>query len=245
VKSFTISAEPLHPRLHEPFMKKVSESTVGRLSLYLRLLRDLGAEGVETLSSEELARRCGTTAAQVRKDLSLFGTFGKRGLGYPVPELIRALRGILGLERRWRVAVVGAGRIGAALLGYRDFGRQGFDLVEVFDSDPAKVGREWDGIRVRPDTELDAALRGAIDIVIIAVPPESAQAVVDRVVAAGVRAILNFAPVKLSVPSRVTVKTVNMAMELEGLSYALVNEAASGRSVASRPAASRPAASRR
>ena len=107
-------------------MKKVSQSTVGRLSLYLRLLSELDQEGTQTMSSEELARRCGTTAAQVRKDLSFFGTFGKRGLGYGVPELITALRSILGLERRWAVALIGAGKIGAALLGYQDFRRQGF-----------------------------------------------------------------------------------------------------------------------
>ena len=220
-------------------MKKVSESTVGRLSLYLRLLRELAGEGVETVSSDDLAKRCGTTAAQVRKDLSFFGTFGKRGRGYAVPELIRALRGILGLERRWRVALVGAGKIGAALLAYQDFERQGFDIVAAFDSDPAKIGAEWHGLLVRADAELEAALQDGIEIVIVAVPAASAQAVVDRVVAGGVRAILNFAPTKLRVPSDVALKTVNMAVELEALSYALVNEARGGRSVSSRAVAAR------
>src|SRR5690606_15844086 len=114
----------------------------------------------------ELARRCGTSAAQVRKDLSFFGTFGKRGLGYSVPELTKALRGILGLERRWRVALVGAGKIGAALMAYQDFKRQGFDIVRVFDADPAKVGTEWQGMVVQADGEMEAALRG-IDIAIV------------------------------------------------------------------------------
>jgi redox-sensing transcriptional repressor len=220
-------------------MKKVSESTVTRLSLYLRALGELSADGVQMVASEDLARYCETSAAQVRKDLSFFGTFGKRGQGYSVRELHRALRGILGLERRWRVALVGAGRIGAALMGYRDFERQGFDIVAVFDCDPAKVGVEWHGLRVSADAELDESLRRAIDIVIVAVPAESAQAVVDRVVAAGIRAVLNFAPTKLRVPADVTVKTVNMAMELEGLSYALVNDARGARRVTTRPAASR------
>ena len=204
-------------------MKKVSESTVSRLSLYLRLLEELDA-GIATLSSEELAARAGTSAAQVRKDLSFFGTFGKRGLGYGVTELITTLRSILGLERRWRVAVVGAGKIGAALMGYQDFKRQGFYIESVFDSDAAKVGQRWNGLVVRADAEMETALQGeSIDIAIIAVPADAAQSVVDRVVNAGVKAILNFAPVKLRVPVSVALKNVNMAVELEGLSYALAN----------------------
>jgi redox-sensing transcriptional repressor len=218
-------------------MKKISESTVGRLSLYLRQLGELEEAGQPlTLSSDELARRCGTTAAQVRKDLSFFGTFGKRGLGYAVPELIAALRGILGLERGWKVALVGAGKIGMALLGYSDFRRQGFIIEAVFDADPAKGGQERQGVVVRPDVELDSALRDeGIDIVITAVPSEAAQAVVDRVVAAGVCAILNFAPVKLHVPEGVALKNVNMAVELEGLSYALANGGRRGRRPAPLP----------
>jgi redox-sensing transcriptional repressor len=191
------------------------------------------------VSSEHLAQRCGTTAAQVRKDLSFFGTFGKRGRGYTVPELIRALRAILGLERRWRVALVGAGKLGAALLAYQDFGRQGFDIVAAFDADPEKIGTEWHGLTVRADDELEVALREGIEIVIVAVPADVAQSVVDRVVGAGVRAILNFAPTKLKVPEGVALKTVNMAVELEALSYALVNDARGGRSVSSKAAASR------
>ncbi|HEX2165776.1 MAG TPA: redox-sensing transcriptional repressor Rex [Longimicrobiales bacterium] len=222
----------------EHIMKKVSESTVARLSVYLRLLTELSGAGVTTLASEELARRCGTSAAQVRKDLSFFGTFGKRGLGYSVPELTSALRGILGLERRWRVALIGAGKIGAALMAYQDFRRQGFDIVAVFDADPAKVGREWHGLVVQSDADLQRELE-RIEIAIVAVPAEAAQTVVNRVIEAGVRAILNFAPTKLSVPDHVAVKTVNMALELEGLSYALVNEARGSRRVTSRPAASR------
>ena len=211
-------------------MKKISESTVGRLSLYLRLLSELNEEGVQTLSSEELARRCGATAAQVRKDLSFFGTFGKRGLGYGVPELISALRSILGLERRWRVALVGAGKIGAALLGYQDFRRQGFYITAVFDSDAGKIGERWTGLVIRADSEMEEALEAeSIDIAIVAVPAEAAQSVVDRIVRAGVRAILNFAPTKLTIPAGVALKNVNMAVELEGLSFALANGSRTGR----------------
>jgi redox-sensing transcriptional repressor len=220
-------------------MRKVSNSTIGRLSLYLRVLTELAAEGSLTVSSEVLAEGSQTSAAQVRKDLSSFGTFGKRGRGYAVPELRNALRGILGLERRWRVALVGAGRLGAALLGYQDFGHQGFDIEVVIDTDPSKVGTAWNGRLVRPERELEALLRCGVDIVIVAVPGEAAQGVVDRVVAAGVRAILNFAPTKLKVPSHVTVKTVNMTLELEGLSYALANGARGPRRVMARTAAFR------
>jgi redox-sensing transcriptional repressor len=205
-------------------MKKVPESTVGRLSLYLRLLRELSERGVGTLSSEELAERAGTTAAQVRKDLSFFGTFGKRGLGYSVPELVRALRSILGLERSWRVALIGAGKIGTALLGYQDLRKQGFVIEAVFDNDPAKIGRRWNDLVIRNATELEDALATGIDIAIVAVPADAAQGIVDRVTKAGVHAVLNFAPTRLTVPEDVTLKTVNMAAELEGLSYALVNQ---------------------
>jgi redox-sensing transcriptional repressor len=211
-------------------MKKVSQSTVGRLSLYLRLLSELDQEGTQTMSSEELARRCGTTAAQVRKDLSFFGTFGKRGLGYGVPELITALRSILGLERRWAVALIGAGKIGAALLGYQDFRRQGFYITAVFDSAEEKVGQRWNDVVIQPDAEMEQVLQSeAIDIAIVAVPAEAAQPVVDRIIGAGVRAILNFAPVKLAVPPGIALKNVNMAVELEGLSYALANSSRAGR----------------
>lgn len=207
-------------------MRKVSPSTVGRLSIYLRVLSELDAVDADTVSSEELAARCGTTAAQVRKDLSFFGTFGKRGRGYSVEELMAALRSILGLERRYRVALIGAGRIGVALLGYQDFRRQGFYIEAVFDADAAKVGQRWGTTTVRADAELERALaEEGIDIVIVAVPAEAAQGVVDRVVAAGVRAILNFAPTKLQVPAGVALKNVNMALELEGLSFALAREA--------------------
>lgn len=205
-------------------MRKISDSTVRRLSLYLRTLEESHRSGMLTISSHELARESGTTPAQVRKDLSFFGSFGKRGLGYSVPELVRRIRGILGLEREWRVLVVGAGRIGTALAGYPGFGAGGFRVVALADTDPAKVGEEWDGIPVRDAADLEGLVREAgVEIAIVATPGASAQEVVDRLVGAGVRAILNFAPVKIEAPPGVAVKTVNMAHELEGLSYELAN----------------------
>ena len=210
-------------------MKKVSESTVSRLSLYLRYLAELQEKGETTISSKELARRSGTTAAQVRKDLSSFGTFGKRGLGYSVAELVSELRTILGLEQSWNVALVGAGKIGAALFDYPDFKRQGFRIQAVFDADTRKIGQHWNGLVIRGDEELERVLLSeGIDIVIVAVPAESAQVVVDRVVTAGVRGILNFAPTKLRVPGEVALKSVNMAVEMEGLSYALAQKGRGG-----------------
>lgn len=202
--------------------RKISESTVGRLSLYLRFLEEFERRGVTTVSSQALAVRGGTTAAQVRKDLSLFGSFGKRGLGYSVPELAAAVRKILGLGRKWRVALVGAGRIGSALFEYGDFRQRGFRIVSVFDSDSEKVGQAWGEVTIQDATELTEKLRkDQVDIAILAVPAEVVQDVSDQVVKAGVSAILNFAPTQLHVPAGVAVQHVNMSVELEALSFAL------------------------
>jgi redox-sensing transcriptional repressor len=205
-------------------VKRIADSTVRRLSLYLRFLEDFEARGLTTISSEELAERGGTTSAQVRKDLSFFGSFGKRGMGYAVPELSGRLREILGLEHEWKVIIIGAGKIGSALAQYRGFAHRGFRIVGVFDSDPEKTGLTLDGCTVKPLQllESDPAARSA-DIAVITVPGEAAQQVVDRVVKCGIRAILNFAPAQLRIPADVTVRTVNMAIELEGLAFALVN----------------------
>ena len=194
-------------------MKRIADSTVRRLSLYLRFLEDFESRGLRTISSQELARRGGTTSAQVRKDLSFFGSFGKRGLGYDVPELAARLREILGLGKEWRVIIVGAGKIGAALAQYRGFRQRGFDVVAVYDNDPAKIGKIWDGRVVRDIAGLEKDARTERpDIAVLAVPGEMAQKVAERLVKAGVRAILNFAPAQLVVPPEVSVKNVNMAM---------------------------------
>lgn len=209
-----------------PDPRKISETTVRRLSLYLRSLEELERAGVATVSSQELASRGGTTAAQVRKDLSHFGSFGKRGLGYGVPHLAGELRRILGLSRSWRVALVGAGRMGAALFEYPNFRDRGFRIVTVLDQDPEKVGKEWGGIVIRDVEGLESVLREVrAEIAILTVPGEVVQEVVDRVVDAGIRAILNFAPVRLRVPPGVVVNDVNMALELEALSFALARGA--------------------
>jgi len=205
-------------------VKRIADSTVRRLSLYLRFLEDAEGRGSATISSEELAKRGATTSAQVRKDLSFFGSFGKRGLGYSVPELAGRLREILGLGRGWSVVIVGAGKIGSALAQYHGFRQRGFSVTAVYDSDPAKIGTQWDGHRVRDIRELerDAATEHP-DIAVLATPAEHAQAVAERIASAGISAILNFAPVQLQLSGDIAVKNVNMALELEGLSFALTN----------------------
>ena len=205
-------------------MRKVAESTVRRLSLYLRFLEEFEVQGIETVSSGELASRGSTTSAQVRKDLSFFGSFGKRGLGYPVPELADRLREILGLKQRYQVGMIGAGKIGSALVQYRGFRQRGFDIIAIFDSDPAKIGRHWNGLTIQNIDTLEAEFaKRPMDMAVLVTPAEAAQPVTDRLVKLGVNAILNFAPVQLMVPDDVVVKTVNLALELETLSYALAN----------------------
>ena len=205
-------------------MKRVADSTVRRLSLYLSFLEELNGSGTSTVSSDVLARLGGTTSAQVRKDLSLFGSFGKRGLGYSVPELIGKLRDILGLGRHWRVGIVGAGKIGVALARYPGFTAKGFHIVAVYDADLQKIGSHWGSLTVRDVRHLsEDAARDPLDIGVIAVPTEAAQSVADALVAAGIKALMNFAPVQIAVPPDVIVRTVNMALEFEGLSFALAN----------------------
>lgn len=201
---------------------RISDPTVRRLSGYYRILGDLRAAGEETVSSYGLARRAGATPAQVRKDLSLFGHFGKRGTGYSVSQLEIEIRAILGLNQVWRVGLVGAGNLAHALVAYREFAREGFEIVAVFDNDPAKIGQDWNGMRVRAIDDLVAVVVEArIEIGIITTPAAAAAEVADRLVQAGVRGILNFAPRKLFVPDHVNLRNVNLAIELESISYAL------------------------
>ena len=205
-------------------MKRIAESTVRRLSIYLSFLEEIEGEGVLTTSSDDLARLGGTTSAQVRKDLSFFGSFGKRGLGYSVPELATALREILGLGRQWRVCIVGVGKIGAALARYEGFADRGFNVTGLYDSDPSKIGHRSGAITVRDISDLEKDVHaGRYDIAVITVPAENAQPIVDRLVKGGMKAILSFAPTQLTVPEDVELRTVNMAMELEALTFALTN----------------------
>src|SRR5215213_2883719 len=158
----------------QALMKRIADSTVRRLSAYLRFLEDFEGRGLTTISSEELARRGGTTSAQVRKDLSFFGSFGKRGLGYSVPELSSRLREILGLGRQWKVAIVGAGKIGAALARYAGFAERGFMVAGLYDSDHAKIGNKSGGVIIKSMDELDRDVAaGKYDIAVLTVPAEA------------------------------------------------------------------------
>jgi len=204
---------------------RVSESTVRRLSLYYRSLSNFESEGYKTVSSKDLAQEGKLTPAQVRKDLSFFGTFGTRGLGYPVKELKEKIARILGLNKTWNVALVGVGNVGSALVSYKEFPKQGFNIKLLFDNDQRKINKNHKGIKVSDVKDLASKLKEhKIDMVILAVPASAAQTVTDDVVSAGVKTILNFAPTHIKIPDDVTLRSVNMAMELEHLSFSLVNK---------------------
>jgi redox-sensing transcriptional repressor len=203
--------------------EQVSELTTNRLSVYLRCLNQLENAGVDTISSQALAEQFHLNAAQIRKDLAYFGEFGVRGVGYYVKDLRRHLRQILGLDRKLRVAVMGAGNLGLALADYPGFRREGFEIIALFDVANAKIGDESrSGVPIYDIKELKKVVRkDRIDIGVIAVPAESAQAVVDQVVTAGVKAILNFSPGTLKVPAGVKLKSVDLTVSLESLSFYL------------------------
>jgi redox-sensing transcriptional repressor len=205
-------------------MKKISDSTIRRMSKYYRSLEQLIDKDIETVSSDTLAEMDGITSAQVRKDLSFFGTFGKRGFGYNTKALKKQIENILGLYRTWNVAIAGAGNIGKALTDYAEFKKQGFVIRLIMDKDASKVGQEVQGLKIQDFGSVKELVnKEQIDIAILAVPAESAQSVADKLVEAGVKAILNFAPRSLKVPPDVMVKYENMAVEMEALSYFLSN----------------------
>jgi redox-sensing transcriptional repressor len=205
-------------------IKKISESTIHRLSIYYRALITLEKENYGTISSKELAKREKLTPAQVRKDLSFFGSFGTRGLGYPVVELRNRIAEIMGLNRLWNVALIGVGNIGSALAQYKEFAKQGFNIKLIFDNDQRKIGSNHKGIIVSDIKDLKKlVISEKIDLVIIAVPSPVAQSVCDEVVGAGIKAILNFAPTNLQVPEDVILRNQNMCIELEHLSFAMAS----------------------
>ena len=203
--------------------EQVSELTTNRLSVYLRCLTQLETAGVETISSQALAEQFHLNAAQIRKDLAYFGEFGVRGVGYYVKDLKRHLRQILGLDRKLRVAVMGAGNLGLALADYPGFRREGFEIAALFDVADAKIGDESrSGVPIYDIRELKRVVRKErIDIAVIAVPAESAQPVLDQVVAAGVKAVLNFSPGALKAPKGMKLKNVDLTVSLESLSFYL------------------------
>lgn len=205
-------------------VRDVPQACIARLSLYLRELALLHRRRVGFVSSRRLASQLGLTDAQVRRDLSYFGQFGTSGRGYEVRRLHDRLTCILGVsERQWNVALIGAGNLGTALLAYPGFQERGFRFRLVVDADPRKVGTSLQGLTVAPATQLSRLAREHdIHIGVISVPEKAAQQVCDQLVAGGVKAIVNFAPIRLEVPSDVRLRTVDLSVELEGLAFHLV-----------------------
>ena len=224
--SATSAARPLGAARASTPAKGIPTATVARLPVYLRVLGALQEDGTTTVSSDELARACGVSSAKLRKDLSYLGSYGTRGVGYEVRFLSYQIARELGVTQPWGVVIVGAGNLGQALVAYRGFGTRGFAISALLDSHPDVIGqsmRVGDGnreIHVRPLADLEQAVRdGGASIGVIATPAEAAQDVAHRLVAAGIRSILNFAPVVLDVPADVEVRKVDLAVELQILAF--------------------------
>ncbi len=202
--------------------KLIPDIVVGRLPLYLRALQHMANEGRQVTSSQELGERLGISAAQIRKDLSQFGEFGKQGTGYQIDYLQDQIRKILKVDRVWSVAVVGAGDIGSAVASYQGFANRGFQVTMLFDNSPAKIGKKIGNFTVQDITTLEETIRKeGIQVAMITVPADQAQAVADLLVKAGVKAILNYAPLSLNVPSEVKVQNTDPATHLQRMTYYL------------------------
>ena len=207
--------------------KDVPAVTVPRLALYLRKLRELRSRGVERISSKDLAEMIDLNAAQIRKDFSYFGEFGTRGVGYEVARLVDEISHCLGLDHTWNVVIVGAGLLGTALARYRGFSEQGFRLVAMFDSSATVIGASYGAGRVRAIADLEGCCHEErVDIALVTVPASAADGTVGRLAAAGVKAVLNFAPVKVHAPKDVLVRQVDLSSELMSLSFYLDREQA-------------------
>ena len=203
-------------------VEKISELTTNRLSVYLRCLNELATEGAKTVSSESLARRFHLNSAQIRKDLAYFGEFGVRGVGYTVESLRENLRKILGLNKDHRVAIIGAGRLGTALTDYYALKQSNFTVVALFDAEEKKIGRKVGDVEIFDIKNFAETVKKVnIDVAVIAVPAEFAQKVLEQIVEAGIKAVLNFAPSPLRVTGGVKMKTIDLTTSLESLSYFL------------------------
>src|SRR5271154_1209773 len=223
----------------------IPEATVARLPVYLRALYGLAERGISTVASEELAAAAGVNSAKLRKDLSHLGSYGIRGVGYDVDYLVYQVSRTLGLNQDWPVVIVGAGNLGRALANYGGFVSRGFTISAMLDSDPAIVGSSIARLTVRHVDELEALVaREKVAIGVIATPAGSAQGVCDRLVAAGVTSILNFAPLVLSVPEGVDVRKVDLSIELQILAFHAQRRSVLGRSAADEPELDSPAEGR-
>jgi redox-sensing transcriptional repressor len=201
----------------------IPDIVIGRLPVYLRALTRLAQEGQEVTSSHELGQRLGISSAQIRKDLSHFGGFGKQGTGYQIAHLVEQLRQVLNVDKDWEVVLVGAGDLGSALVHYKGFSDRGFQIKYIFDNSPQKVGKKVGGLTVTSVVDMPRIIAERnIQIAMIAVPPEKAQAVADQLIEAGIRAILNYAPISLNVPSHVRVQHVDPVVHIQRMTYYLV-----------------------
>ncbi len=199
---------------------EIPEVVINRLPVYARALAELAAHGETVVSSQALGELLDVTPAQIRKDLSYFGRFGKQGRGYNVASLLNKLREILGIDRQWRLCLVGVGRLGQAIAEYGGFGPQGFEIVAAFDASPDVVGRQVGGVTIHDIEELDTFLQSArVDIGIVAVPAPAAQGVVDRLVEAGIRAILNYAPITAHVPRDVSIRHIDPVLAMQSMTF--------------------------
>lgn len=206
--------------MDQPRPELVPDPAVKRLSLYLRQLESFQRKDRKTISSKQLGESLNLTDAQVRKDLAYFGQFGHPGIGYRVEELIAQVRHILGTDKIWNVVLVGAGNLGRALSAYRGFSGKGFALVAVFDNDPTKEGRKVGPFHIQPLSELAATIqKHNVRLAVMAVPADAAQDVADQLVESGIRGLLNFAPVSITVPKDVALNAVDLAVQLEQLSF--------------------------
>ena len=203
--------------------KKIPEPTIERLPLYSRPLEELLQANIPVVSSETLAKLCGVNPAQVRKDLAHFGEFGVRGVGYEVANLLKEIKKILGTDRKWKLCLVGLGNLGSALFENQNFRRRGYEFVAVFDSDPAKIGRVLDnGVVVQHPRKIEEVVSNLnIEIGVITTPPQEAQRVAEMLFKAGIRAILNFAPIQLRKQACCIVENVDFTVSLENLAYHL------------------------
>lgn len=202
--------------------EKISELTTNRLSVYLRCLNELLAEGLKTVSSDKLAKRFHLNSAQIRKDLACFGEFGVRGVGYYVEDLRDHLQKILGLNKKHRVGIIGAGRLGTALTDYYGFTQTNFDVVALFDTDKKRIGKKVGDVEIFDIKNFAKIVkRDKIDVAVIAVPANFAQSVLEKITKAGIKAVMNFAPTPLRVDEDIKLKTVDLTISLESLSYFL------------------------
>lgn len=205
--------------------EKIPDIIIGRLPSYLRALNWLEIEGKQTTSSQELADHLGISAAQIRKDLSQFGGFGKQGMGYSIPHLAKELRKILHVDHNWDVALVGVGQLGIAISNYQGFQGRGFNITMGFDSDPAKIGKKYGKFTIQPLVGMEAAIKKAgIAVAMITVPANHAQDVADRLIKAGIKIILNYAPINLKISRDVKLRIIDPVIELQRMTYYIDND---------------------